>query len=172
MGQRPPIIINRLDAERLQRLIDHASEKDQVVAELLEEELSRGEVLDPQDIPDNVVSMNSQIRFTDLTRGCQMVRTLVYPHALASVADGISVMAPIGAALIGLKVGDDVVIGSGAQIIGPIKVGKCARIAANAVVVKDVPDNATMVGIPAKAIKLENEGNFRPYGVDDKVKDE
>ena len=64
MGQRPPIIINRLDAERLQRLIDHASEKDQVVAELLEEELSRGEVLDPQDIPDNVVSMNSQIRFT------------------------------------------------------------------------------------------------------------
>ena len=69
-------------------------------------------------------------------------------------------------------IGDDVVIGSGAQIIGPIKVGKCARIAANAVVVKDVPDNATMVGIPAKAIKLENKGNFRPYGVDDKVKDE
>ena len=57
-------------------------------------------------------------------------------------------------------IGDDVVIGSGAQIIGPIKVGKCARIAANAVVVKDVPDNATMVGIPAKAIKLENKGNF------------
>ena len=69
-------------------------------------------------------------------------------------------------------IGDDVVIGSGAQIIGPIKVGKCARIAANAVVVKDVPDNATMVSIPAKAIKLENKGNFRPYGVDDKVKDE
>ena len=64
------------------------------------------------------------------------------------------------------------VIGSGAQIIGPIIVGKCARIAANAVVVKDVPDNATMVGIPAKAIKLENKGSFRPYGVDDKVKDE
>ena len=69
-------------------------------------------------------------------------------------------------------IGNDVVIGSGAQIIGPIKVGNNARIAANAVVVKDVPDNATMVGIPAKAIKLENKGNFRPYGVDDKVKDE
>ena len=67
---------------------------------------------------------------------------------------------------------DDVVIGSGAQIIGPVKVGKNARIAANAVVVKDVPENATMVGIPAKAVKLENKGNFRPYGVDDKVKDE
>ena len=49
---------------------------------------------------------------------------------------------------------------------------KCARIAANAVVVKDVPENATMVGIPAKAVKLENKGNFKPYGVDDKVKDE
>ncbi len=69
-------------------------------------------------------------------------------------------------------IGDDVVIGSGAQIIGPVKVGNNARIAANAVVVKDVPENATMVGIPAKAVKLENKGNFRPYGVDDKVKDD
>ncbi len=67
---------------------------------------------------------------------------------------------------------NDVVIGSGAQIIGPIKVGNNARIAANAVVVKDVPENATMVGIPAKVVKLENKGSFRPYGVDDKVKDE
>jgi serine O-acetyltransferase len=69
-------------------------------------------------------------------------------------------------------IGHDVVIGSGAQIIGPIKVGNNARIAANAVVVKDVPENATMVGIPARAVKLENKGSFRPYGVDDKVKDE
>lgn len=106
MGQRPPIIINRLDAERLQRLIDNASDKELAVATLLEEELARGEVIDPEDIPDNVVSMNSQIRFTDLTRGRQMVRTLVYPHALSTVEDGISVMAPIGAGLIGLKVGD------------------------------------------------------------------
>ena len=69
-------------------------------------------------------------------------------------------------------IGNDVVIGSGAQIIGPIKVGNNARIAANAVVVKDVQENATMVGIPARAVKLENKGSFRPYGVDDKVKDE
>ena len=69
-------------------------------------------------------------------------------------------------------IGDDVVIGSGAQIIGPVKVGNNARIAANAVVVKDVPENATMIGIPAKAVKLENKGNFKPYGVDDKVKNE
>ena len=69
-------------------------------------------------------------------------------------------------------IGDDVVIGSGAQIIGPVKVGSHARIAANAVVVNDVPENATMVGIPAKAVRVGNKGNFRPYGVDEKVKDE
>lgn len=106
MEQRPPIIINRLDAERLQRLIDDATDKERAVAELLDEELARGTVVDPEMIPDNIVSMNSRIRFTDLTRRRQMIRTLVYPHALESVDDAISVMAPIGAGLIGLKVGD------------------------------------------------------------------
>ena len=69
-------------------------------------------------------------------------------------------------------IGDDVVIGSGAQIIGPIKIGNGSRIAANAVVVNDVPDGSTMVGVPAKIIKTGNKGNFRPYGVDQNVKDE
>ena len=45
---------------------------------------------------------------------------------------------------------DNVVIGSGAQILGPVTVGKNAKIGANAVVTKDVPENAVMVGIPAK----------------------
>lgn len=106
MTSRPPIIINRLDADRLQRLIDVASGESLAVAELLEEELARGEVIDPEEIPADTVSMNSQVQFTDLTRGRQMIRTLVYPHALAATEDGISVMAPIGAALIGLRVGD------------------------------------------------------------------
>jgi len=69
-------------------------------------------------------------------------------------------------------IGNDVVIGSGAQIIGPVIVGNCARIAANAVVVNDVSENTTMVGVPAKAIRVGNKGKFRPYGVDQKVKDE
>lgn len=106
MSSRPAIIINRLDAERLQRLIDAASDKDLPVAESLEEELTRGEVIDPEDIPEDVVSMNSQVQFTDLTRDRQMIRTLVYPHALAGTEDGISVMAPVGAGLIGLRIGD------------------------------------------------------------------
>ena len=69
-------------------------------------------------------------------------------------------------------IGDNVVIGSGAQVIGPVKIGNGSRIAANAVVVNDVPEDTTMVGVPAKAIKSGNKGNFRPYGVDEKVKDE
>tara|TARA_B100000886_G_scaffold48258_1_gene29689 strand:+ start:952 stop:1527 length:576 start_codon:yes stop_codon:yes gene_type:complete len=69
-------------------------------------------------------------------------------------------------------IGDNVVIGSGAQILGPIKVGNNSRIAANAVVVKDVKENSTMIGVPAKEVRVGNKGSFRPYGVDEKIKDE
>ena len=61
---------------------------------------------------------------------------------------------------------DNVIVGSGAQILGPITVGKCARVGANAVVIKDVPERATVVGIPAKIVsraKTSSEG-FAPYG--------
>lgn len=108
MATRPPIIINRLDAERLQRLIDAADDDTLAVAEALEEELARGEVVDPEDVPEDVVSMCSQVQFTDLDRDRQIIRTLVYPHALATTEDGISVMAPVGAALLGLRIGDTI----------------------------------------------------------------
>ena len=64
-------------------------------------------------------------------------------------------------------INNDVIIGSGAQILGPIIVGNGARIGANAVVTKDVPENATMIGIPAKNINKDNikDKKFRPYGV-------
>ncbi len=59
---------------------------------------------------------------------------------------------------------ENVVIGSGAQILGPVVVGKNAKIGANAVVTKDVPENAVMVGIPAKNVGTASE-EFKPYGV-------
>ena len=62
---------------------------------------------------------------------------------------------------------DNVVVGSGAQILGPVTIGKNAKIGANAVVTKDVPENAVMVGIPAKNV-VETSGsdeNFKPYGI-------
>ena len=69
-------------------------------------------------------------------------------------------------------IGNDVVIGSGAQILGPVTIGDKARIAANAVVVNDVKENATVIGVPAKEVKVGNKGTFKPYGVDEKVKNE
>jgi len=62
---------------------------------------------------------------------------------------------------------DDVIVGSGAQILGPITVGTRARIGANAVVTRDVPEGATMVGIPAKSTLVDAEDyakDFMPYG--------
>jgi serine O-acetyltransferase len=65
---------------------------------------------------------------------------------------------------------DNVVVGSGAQILGPVLVGKNAKIGANAVVTKDVPDNAVMVGIPAKNVGTASK-KFKPYGIEDSSKD-
>ena len=59
---------------------------------------------------------------------------------------------------------DNVVVGSGAQVLGPVVVGKNAKIGANAVVTKDVPEKAVMVGIPAKNVGTATE-EFRPYGI-------
>ena len=61
----------------------------------------------------------------------------------------------------------DNVVGSGAQILGPVVVGKNAKIGANAVVTKDVDENSVMVGIPAKnvgEVSTQDE-NFKPYGI-------
>ncbi len=59
---------------------------------------------------------------------------------------------------------DNVVVGSGAQVLGPVVVGKNAKIGANAVVTKDVSENAVMVGIPAKNVGVATE-EFKPYGI-------
>jgi serine O-acetyltransferase len=60
---------------------------------------------------------------------------------------------------------DNVVVGSGAQILGPVIVGKNAKIGANAVVTKNVPEDAVMVGIPAKSVGKTSQ-KFKPYGIE------
>ena len=62
---------------------------------------------------------------------------------------------------------NNVVVGSGAQILGPITVGENAKVGANAVVTKDVPDNAVMVGIPANNVGTisPTDKSFTPYGI-------
>jgi len=59
---------------------------------------------------------------------------------------------------------NNVVVGSGAQILGPVIIGENSKIGANAVVTKDVPDNAIMVGIPARNVGTSTK-EFKPYGI-------
>lgn len=64
-------------------------------------------------------------------------------------------------------IGNGTIIGSGAQVLGPVTVGPRARIGANAVVTKNVPDGATMVGIPARQMLVDvtaYQRDFVPYG--------
>ena len=65
---------------------------------------------------------------------------------------------------------DNVVVGSGAQILGPIIIGKNAKVGANAVITKNVPDNAVMIGIPAKNVGTTS-GEFKAYAVTDDDKE-
>ena len=65
---------------------------------------------------------------------------------------------------------DNVVVGSGAQILGPVTIGKNAKVGANAVVTKDVPDNAVMIGIPARNVGTTSE-EFKPYAVTEDSKE-
>ena len=66
--------------------------------------------------------------------------------------------------------GDYVIVGAGAQILGPITVSRCARIGGNSVVTKDVPEGATVVGVPARQMskgdaRPSDEASFMPYAV-------
>lgn len=105
---RPAIIINDLDAERLDRLLEKAEYASLPVAQALNAELDRAEMRSPEAIPADVVTMHSRVRFRDLSSGEEHVRTLVYPTSQVDSLTQLSVMAPVGAALLGLRVGDKI----------------------------------------------------------------
>ncbi|EYU16717.1 nucleoside diphosphate kinase regulator [Photorhabdus luminescens] len=105
---KPAIIINELDAERLDSLLEQPAFADTSIADALNEELDRAEIVPPAEIPSDVVTMNSRVRFLDLTSNEERVRTLVYPASLQDSSDQLSVMAPLGAALLGLRIGDEI----------------------------------------------------------------
>ncbi|OTA19276.1 nucleoside diphosphate kinase regulator [Xenorhabdus beddingii] len=106
--KKPKIIINELDAERLDSLLEQPAFANTSIADALNEELDRADIVAPVDIPADVVTMNSEIRFIDLGSNEERVRTLVYPASLKDSTKHLSVMAPLGAALLGLRVNDEI----------------------------------------------------------------
>lgn len=97
-----PLILSQNDFQKLSALIEHSHSR---FAELLEEELGRASVVGDADLPKDVVAMNSKVQFQDLETGAEMTITLVYPHEAKIDENKISILAPVGSALIGLRVG-------------------------------------------------------------------
>ena len=100
------IYITETDLRRLEPLIAGAHRSPNI--ERLEEELARATIVPSKDVPPNVVTMNSRVRFADVGTGEESEVVLVYPHN-ADVKQGkISVLAPVGSALLGLSTGDEI----------------------------------------------------------------
>ncbi len=99
----PTITVSKLDVTRLEALL---SDTHGEVADGLEEELLRANVVAPRDMPTDVVTMNSRIRCREQGRGREMCLTLVYPQD--SGPERVSILAPVGAALLGMSVGQSI----------------------------------------------------------------
>lgn len=106
MNDKPRLILSILDARRLEALIAGPLGRDSDTAELLEEEIARADVRQPEEIPADVVTMNSELVCVDAT-GAERRLRLVYPDA-SGAPDSVSVLAPVGAALLGLSAGQSI----------------------------------------------------------------
>ncbi len=104
---RPPLILSRLDVERLETLLEKVK-PGQFDTDSLLDELSRARVVEPREMPGNVVSMNSTVVLRNETDGQEREVTLVYPHEADGSGQNVSILAPVGSALLGLAVGDDI----------------------------------------------------------------
>jgi regulator of nucleoside diphosphate kinase len=103
------IYITEYDMKRLRELIAEAKRLDRrgnEYLESLEAELSRGKLVAPTEVPPDVVTMNSRVGLVDLDTEEEMVYTLVFPQEADITQSKISVLAPIGTAILGYRVGD------------------------------------------------------------------
>lgn len=106
--QLPPIAITRSDFEKLTRIADAAVEKFPRTADFLAREVDRARVIDDIEIRPGLVKMGSRVTYRDDTTGQERTVTLVYPPD-ADVSEGkISVLTPVGAALIGLSLSQSI----------------------------------------------------------------
>ena len=105
---QPPITVSSLDAERLENLLATLAPSAAVNHEALLDELARARTVAPQDMPSGVVTMNSTVRFEIDSSDEQFCLTLAYPKDMEQVQNGISILTPIGTALLGLATGDTI----------------------------------------------------------------
>lgn len=108
MTTKPKIIMSSLDAERLDALLDSLPDNAFPGRDALEAELDRAEVVDPKDVPDTVITMHSTVKFKVASSSEEFWLTLVYPKDVDPEADNISILAPVGSALLGLSQGDEI----------------------------------------------------------------
>lgn len=101
----PPILVSSEDRARLLELVSHAEGP---VAEQLEHELDRAEVLPLQDVPSDVIVMDSEVEYEELGTGRRRQLRLVFPRDADGAAGRVSILAPLGCALLGLRVGQEI----------------------------------------------------------------
>ena len=102
MYSQPPILVTHHDHARLEQLLTRVNDQNPT-AEALLEELDRAKRVDPRSVPADVVTMNSRVRFRERVSGKERELTLVFPQ---DAGDGrVSILTPIGCALLGLSVG-------------------------------------------------------------------
>lgn len=121
------IFITDFDVERLEVLIENAnrrSSRDGKYLEELEKELTKAEVVTPTGIPPDVITMNSRVCLQDMDSGEDLVYTLVFPGDANVESGKISVLAPIGTAMIGYRAGDRITW----RVPGGVKKMKVKRI--------------------------------------------
>jgi regulator of nucleoside diphosphate kinase len=105
------IFVSEFDAQRLRKLVEEArefsQEKEDHLADL-ERELSHATIISPEEVPSDVITMNSKVRLTNLDTGKQVTYTLVFPDDADAEQNAISVLAPIGTAMLGYRVGNEI----------------------------------------------------------------
>ncbi|WP_445115422.1 nucleoside diphosphate kinase regulator [Acinetobacter sp. WZC-1] len=104
---KPDIIISSQDLQRLQTMLEHQTQFTATMQHL-EDELARAEVVAPQDVPANVVSMNAKVLISLAPATEPTEVSLVYPHDFHGEKGQVNVLAPIGAAILGLTEGQQI----------------------------------------------------------------
>lgn len=101
------IIISEQDLKRLETMLDHQMKLTPTMKHL-EDELARADVVKPQDVPENIVTMNAKVSITVAPSVEPTEITLVYPHDFKGEPGQVNVIAPIGAAILGLAEGQHI----------------------------------------------------------------